>query len=154
MNPPSHGGHEGDEEGVAVAPELKTLPVLHDAVHLERHLEIDLHLRRRLQYAIGDRVVTTNAAVARTNSDVQIVERRIPPRSARTVASAQRVGMGEHFRRALSRECDWRDDENEARDESAHCCRQHDYPGERDDEGFAAESRERCIAAEFTESTE
>src|SRR6266516_6255170 len=32
------------EEGVAVAPERRLPPVLDDAVYLERHLEVDLHL--------------------------------------------------------------------------------------------------------------
>ena len=73
---------ERDEERVAVAPVREPLAVLHHAVDLERHLQVDLHLRRRLEHAIGDPVPAADAAVARADGDVQVVEASRPTRRA------------------------------------------------------------------------
>ena len=50
--------------------------------------------RRRLEHAIGDAVVAGDAAVLRTDRDVQVVEARVPPDAAgRVERAAQRVGV-------------------------------------------------------------
>ncbi len=91
------------EEGVPVPPIRDPLAALHHAVHLERHLQVDLHLGRRLERAIRDRVPAANAAVGRTHGDVEVVEGRVPPRAPGAVASAKRVGVGEDSGRPLCR---------------------------------------------------
>jgi hypothetical protein len=108
------------EERVAIASELNAVVILNDAIYLERQLEIDLHLSRRLEHAIGNRVIPANAAVGRADRDMQIVERRVPPRSTGSIAATQGVGVREHLGRALRGKRDWRDDDHETSGEPAH----------------------------------
>jgi len=94
---------ESDEEGIAIAPSAELGSILDDAVDDERELQIDLHLTRGLENAIRDRVVAGDAAVRRIHLDVQIVERRVPPRALGRVGSADGVGVREYGFRGLRR---------------------------------------------------
>src|SRR2546421_7446104 len=62
------------EEGAAVAAIREPSAVLHDAIHLERHLEIDLHLRSGAQHAVGNAIPTADARIARDHAHVKVVE--------------------------------------------------------------------------------
>jgi len=63
--------------------------------HEKRQLQVELHSRCRLEHAVRDGVIAADAAVGGIHRHVQIVERRVPPRASRAIASAERIGMAE-----------------------------------------------------------
>ena len=84
---------ERDEERIAVAPVRELAPVLHDAVDLQRHLQIDLHFARGLKHAIRDRIPTADRRVGGIHPSVQIVELHVPPGAPGSVGASERVGV-------------------------------------------------------------
>ncbi len=94
--------HQRHEEGVSRPSMTQRPAVLANAVHLERRLQVELHLAGWAQDAIADRVLAADGAVDRLNADLQVVEGGVPPASTRAVAATERIGMGE-ARRGLRR---------------------------------------------------
>src|SRR5205814_3763414 len=84
---------ERNQERVTVAARTQLEAILDDAVGDERLLQIDLHLTRRSDDAVGDGVVAGDAAVDRIYLDVEVVEARVPPRARGSVGAADGVGV-------------------------------------------------------------
>jgi hypothetical protein len=83
------------EEGVAIPPVPQSPAVLHDAVDVERDLQVDLHGARGAGHPVGDSVPPPHRAVGRIQRHVKVVEHDVPPRALRGDAAAKRVGMSE-----------------------------------------------------------
>ncbi len=83
-----------DEARVAIPAKGKRAAILHDAVHLQRHLQVDLHLARGLQHAIDDAIPAADARVPWIHAGVQVVELHVPPRACGAVGAAEGVGVG------------------------------------------------------------
>src|SRR5256714_13193683 len=101
------------EERVAIAAIRELSAVLHDAVHFERHLEIDLHLRSGAQHAVGNAIPTADARIARVDAHMEVVELHVPPRACGPVGAPQRVGMRIARGRRVLRERDNRETSEE-----------------------------------------
>ena len=92
------GFGDRDEERVAVATIGEPMTILHDAVHDQRHLQVDLHLGTRGAHdAIRDAVPSADRTVRGRDAHVQVVERDVPPGPFRCDRATQRVRVRERL---------------------------------------------------------
>ena len=97
-------GDQVDEEGVAVAAILEPAPRLHEAVDLERPLQVDLDHAVAREDPVGDAVDAPDGAVGGVDPDRQVVVADVPPGSLRRDRPAQGVRVGRLLRRVLGQD--------------------------------------------------
>ena len=89
------GRCQRDEQRVPVPAIRLHVAVLDDAVDLEGHLQVNLHLFRRSDHPIRDAVPPPDRAIGGVEANVQVIERDVPPCTLGGVRTPQCVRVGE-----------------------------------------------------------
>src|SRR4029079_4855277 len=83
------------QKDVSIAAVADLASALDDAVHLEGHLQVHLHLARLAGDAITDGVPAPYRAGRRVDPHVKVIERDVPPGPFGGIAAPEGIGAGE-----------------------------------------------------------